>query len=301
VTCSAPARFVAPGATVGIDGACYYPPTQHAGDSTSFSWLPGDEAPASSVDVLHALLSAIGLDVDTLADAGGPVFTDGTLHYRADASNKALREVDAVMAGTGVNGGDFDWATPTAYYEIPVGVILGAVEKADAELTGLLRLTGTLTPTALGADQNNYNPTDLAPERSCGSRRPAARNITGMVPAGGGQTILVVNVGSYDLTLKNANGSSSAPNRFDFDADLVLAAGTGALLWYDITSTRWRKALPAAGGGGSGMTADTGWTAMAGTADKASTFNSETCTFRDLARRVKAIQDTLASNLRPNA
>lgn len=68
-----------------------------------------------------------------------------------------------------------------------------------------------------------------------------------------GRRLLVVNAGSASLTIKNESGSSTAVNRFALSADLVLAAGNSAELWYDETSTRWRAmSAPSTGGGGGG-------------------------------------------------
>lgn len=66
-----------------------------------------------------------------------------------------------------------------------------------------------------------------------------------------GRRLLIVNAGSASLTIKNESGSSTAVNRFALSADLVLAAGNSAELWYDETSTRWRAvSAPSTGGGG---------------------------------------------------
>lgn len=52
---------------------------------------------------------------------------------------------------------------------------------------------------------------------------------------------------------------------------------------------------------GAGMAADTGWTAFGGTPDKASALDTATVSLGQLAERVKALQDALASGVRPNA
>ena len=113
---SGPGALVPPGSTVDADGAYYYPPTQALGQPDVEQLSSGDEAPGSTVDILFAAAKIIGLAPHDLGDRGGAVFTDGTLFYRLENSTGDFREVEAVTAGTGVNDGDWDWASPTAYY-----------------------------------------------------------------------------------------------------------------------------------------------------------------------------------------
>jgi hypothetical protein len=73
----------------------------------------------------------------------------------------------------------------------------------------------------------------------------AARTIFGIQPGteDGGSEIVLVNVGSYALTLANESGSaSSATYRIltGTGADLVLSVNDSAHLFYDGTSSRWR-------------------------------------------------------------
>ena len=101
------------------------------------------------------------------------------------------------------------------------------------------------SPTQITADQNNYQ---------AGSGRAyfyrlssdAARNITGLNPAGGtnqnGEVHILINVGSNNIVLVNESASSTAGNRFtnSTGADITLAANEAALVMYDGTSSRWR-------------------------------------------------------------
>jgi hypothetical protein len=71
----------------------------------------------------------------------------------------------------------------------------------------------------------------------------AARNVTGIAAGTSGLAILLVNVGSFALTLKHQSASSSAANRFTvpWAGDCVLPASGGAVvLVYDSTSSTWR-------------------------------------------------------------
>lgn len=60
--------------------------------------------------------------------------------------------------------------------------------------------------------------------------------------------LLIVNVGTNTLTLKNQDSGSTASNRFLFDADLLLTPDNGCVLLYDLTTLRWRLVGKTAGG-----------------------------------------------------
>lgn len=71
----------------------------------------------------------------------------------------------------------------------------------------------------------------------------AARTITGFAAGTSGQAVLLINVGSFSITIKHESASSSAANRVTvpWANDLVIAASGGsALLVYDADDSRWR-------------------------------------------------------------
>jgi hypothetical protein len=97
-----------------------------------------------------------------------------------------------------------------------------------------------VAPTSLAADQNDWAIGTGDIFRVAGT---AARNITGISAGTSGQAILLVNVGSFALTLKHQSASSTAANRFTtpWAGDCILAASGGsAVLVYDSTSATWR-------------------------------------------------------------
>jgi hypothetical protein len=99
-----------------------------------------------------------------------------------------------------------------------------------------------VSPAEITSNQNNYSPGtgDIVRLTS-----DAARDITGLVAGTSGQVRLLVNVGSHAITLKHANGSSDAANRFvvPWAGDCVLpASGGSAMIVYDATTERWRVA-----------------------------------------------------------
>lgn len=185
-------------------------------------------------------------------------------------------------------------------------------------------LTGELTVGTISANQNNWDPwsgedDDLASLLRVSS--DAARDVTGIVAKHGDRLVLLRNVGSFTITLKDASASSTAANRFSFGADFSLIAGACVLLVYSSNDARWKTVnLSGSGGGGSvpsgtGFThvtagvqdgaaklveaadlhanlKDTGFKAMTGTATKdASAADTSTVTLQALARMVKALQD----------
>lgn len=96
------------------------------------------------------------------------------------------------------------------------------------------------SPAQLTADQNDYAIGTGDIFRVSAS---AARNITGVVAGTSGQAVLLVNVGTFAITLKHQSTSSAAANRLvvPWAGDYVMSASGGAaLLVYDATDSRWR-------------------------------------------------------------
>lgn len=97
-----------------------------------------------------------------------------------------------------------------------------------------------VSPTAISAATNNWSIGTGDVFRISAS---AAYDVTGIVAGTSGQTILLVNVGSFAITLKHQSASSTAANRFTtpWAGDCILAASGGnAVLVYDSTSSTWR-------------------------------------------------------------
>lgn len=103
-----------------------------------------------------------------------------------------------------------------------------------------IKFSGDITPSQITSNQNDYNPTDLAIASTLRLSSDASRNITGLQGGSDGRLMLVINVGSNNIVLKNADINSSAANRFLFGADITLAADQAASLQYDAISARWR-------------------------------------------------------------
>jgi hypothetical protein len=103
-----------------------------------------------------------------------------------------------------------------------------------------------LSPAALAANQNDYDPGDANVYRLTATG--ATRDITGIDPAGGktssgrGRTLTFWNVGSFDIKLMHQNVGSTAANRILISggSDITIPSNGYSALWYDPDTTRWR-------------------------------------------------------------
>lgn len=109
-----------------------------------------------------------------------------------------------------------------------------------AQASQSFALTGVISPTSLGSSQNNYSPTGLSAATVLRLTSSVAVNITGLTGGAAGRTLIVHNVGSFDITLVSESGSSTAANRFAMPANVIIQPGVSVILQYDTTSSRWR-------------------------------------------------------------
>jgi hypothetical protein len=104
-----------------------------------------------------------------------------------------------------------------------------------------------LSPAQITANQDNYNPTGLAGASVLKLDLDAARSLTGLAGGYDGREIVIVNTSSFNLTLSNQSGSSTAGNRFigPNAASVIVQPLASVRLRYDGGSvTRWRIVLP---------------------------------------------------------
>ncbi len=124
------------------------------------------------------------------------------------------------------------------------------VDRGALDATQAMRLSGDISPTQLAANTNDWAPTSLSTATVIRASTDASRNLTGLTGGADGRIIIMQNVGSFALVLKDENASSTAANRFALGgADVTLAANQACLLRYDSTSSRWRL-IGSTGGGG---------------------------------------------------
>ncbi len=112
-----------------------------------------------------------------------------------------------------------------------------------------LMLTGSITPTALAGNTDNYNPTGLSTCAIIYQDASSSVNLTGLVAQTSGRMIWLYNLSAANtITLKH-NVTSAAPNRFNCpnSTDVVMTPYSGVLLRY--TAAVW---VVFSGGGGGG-------------------------------------------------
>ncbi|MCD0419472.1 hypothetical protein LOC51_19835 [Rubrivivax sp. JA1024] len=131
--------------------------------------------------------------------------------------------------------------------EYPFDQTLKAIRAGDGSTLGgfLQKRWGyahPIAPVQIVADQNNYNPADLAIAEVLDLTSDAKRSITGLAGGGTGRRLTVRNRGSFDITLVNASASSTAANRFAFERDLVLRPQGAVELQYSAADSRWMRA-----------------------------------------------------------
>jgi len=111
---------------------------------------------------------------------------------------------------------------------------------------GGLQFDSSMSPAQITANVNDYSPSGSSPSYNAASAlrlsSDASRDITGMAGGLAGRVLLIFNVGSFNIVLKDESASSTAANRFALKADITLAPDGSALLWYDSTTSRWRCA-----------------------------------------------------------
>lgn len=112
-----------------------------------------------------------------------------------------------------------------------------------------INLRSPISPTALAANTNDWNPTGLANASVIRMDASGAIDLTGISVAsivtglGDGRVLLLCHIGaSNNVTLKHQSASSSAAHRFTCAnaTDVTLRPLGSVWLWYDLTSTTWR-------------------------------------------------------------
>ncbi|NUU41371.1 hypothetical protein [Tardiphaga robiniae] len=98
-----------------------------------------------------------------------------------------------------------------------------------------------LIPAQITANQNDYNPTDLSIAETILLNSDAARTITGIAGGAFGRNIKLINRGSFEITLANSSASSTAANRFLFEADIVMRPNAAVEIQYSTTDSRWMR------------------------------------------------------------
>jgi hypothetical protein len=245
-------------------------------DGTSSRWRPVGILRQGFQNILNTPTTLAGygitdaqpLDSDLTALAGNS--TNG-FWARTGAGTGAARTITGTANEICVTNGDGVSGAPTLALcsaltftgkTITGGTFSGPALTGTVNIQQNYQISGDVTPTALSGSVNDYDPTGQATASTYRIDGGAAnRDITGLAGGADGRELTLFNIGATNnLVLKNESGSSTAANRFAVGADITLAPGQSAHLWYDSTSSRWRaKAAfhPVIGGGAGSVTSVT--------------------------------------------
>lgn len=108
------------------------------------------------------------------------------------------------------------------------------------ELPQNIQFSGDISPSQITSSQNDYNPTDLSTSSVLRLTSDANWNITGLAGGSDGRVIIIRNIGSFIITLKNNSSSSTSSNRFSFSSDMIIYPDKSVILQYDSTVSLWK-------------------------------------------------------------
>lgn len=239
-----------------LNGANTWATTQTFTVAPVFTDAPGSRT---------AMGVAIGTNVEAWdADLDAIAALTGTGCLARTASNTwAVRTLTGTANEITVTNGDCVAAAPS--FSLPSaltftgktitgGTFTGAAFSGVTDVQGAIKYSTQSAPAQITANQNDYNPSSVV----CAStatmliNSDAARDITGLAGGVIGCKMVLVNNGSFTITLKDSSGSSSAANRFSFGGDFSLVSNAAIELTYDNTASRWRSVTGSGSGGGGG-------------------------------------------------
>lgn len=168
-------------------------------------------------------------------DAAGTVYTDANFTRRGedlDQSN-GVSVFDAAITTNGVSVGNGNTLDVNNTFTATAGSLANIKQRFD--------LSGDISPTAIAAQADDYNPTSLSTSSVLRVTLTGNQTMTGLQGGADGRMLTIINIDTTDtLTLANESASSTAANRFSFVGNATLQPGQSMALWYDSTSSRWR-------------------------------------------------------------
>lgn len=113
-----------------------------------------------------------------------------------------------------------------------------------AQASAAFSLAGVVSPASIGANQNDYNPANLAVASVLRLTSSASFSVTGIAGGASGRMLILHNVGANNLVLTHEDAASTAGNRISIQNGFpfLLAPNGSVLVTYDSTTARWRIA-----------------------------------------------------------
>jgi len=196
------------------------------------------------------------------------IFYNGAWHSLSVGPANAILDDGTVTWVANQSHGDFDITN--------VGDIsldsLSSDTNTTVDATDGWQFSGDITPAQIVADEDDYNPANLASASTLRLSTNAAWSITGLQGGSDGRILIIHNIGANDLTLTDEDVASAAANRFALTDDITLEDDGMTILQYDTTSSRWRAMSQNLGTGG-GIT----WNEVVGVAQAAAVDNGYIC------------------------
>lgn len=194
-------------------------------------------------------IEVTGTTTISLGDA--TTMTAQSMGYTVTVLNRgtALVTVGLATAGNTLNGVANGTVTLTpwssATFTVNQGITGYEVVGGSGSIPAQFSFGSIIAPAQITGDQNDYSPTNLVIAGILQLNTDAARSLTGLATGTSGRTITLQNTGSFDIILKNENGSSTATNRFNLNAslDYTLKPRNSLVIQYDATAGRWRVAV----------------------------------------------------------
>ena len=129
--------------------------------------------------------------------------------------------------------------------DTPISSLASAASPTFTGTTNIserLDISGVLSPAQITANQTDYNPTGLSTAAVLRLSTDASRNIISLAGGASGRVLVIHNVGSQNIVLKDDDGATgTASMRFALTSDLTLLPDQVVVLFYDNTTSRWRS------------------------------------------------------------
>jgi hypothetical protein len=167
-----------------------------------------------------------------------------------------LDDADAATSRTTLGLGNVDNTSDATKNAASVTLTNKTIDSpavtGTADIQQAIKFTGDISPTQIAANTDDWAPTGFSTASVIRFTTDASRNLTGIAAGSEGRQVCLMNVGNFNLVLKDST-TSTAANQFALGADITLTPKQACTLMYDGTSSKWRiVGAPAVAGAGTG-------------------------------------------------